>query len=405
MAKRQQAKKMAAAGKSAAQIQNRTGVSAKAAQKFTSRSAPTAAANNSMKIAQDVIANPGKYDQGYTREAYAANPDSVIGRGLYGGGLSDSEGGMYKLQGFQVPGATTGIGPNSDVLFAAGPNANQEWLNANFGPGGRYYGGDRQASGGTGGTGGDSGGGGSSSEPAAPAQDLTKIRGLGQGLRIAGTDGISRGELDTLMETTGKSGGKIIQRLDQLNKKLKGNEQNRIRLNSGAANKLIKEESKKGLGFMPTDFGQGKIGQNIQSRLGVKEFPGTMNQGQRRGGVEGKDPDLMMGGTQIRGGGREIVRGMGKQYKGPSGTPDTTPGGDTGGGDMGDGGDMGTGIDSPINETIEETNKGMSSGAGGLDLASWATGFKKAQSARQRAGRRAQGLASQKKTPFSSWKN
>jgi hypothetical protein len=43
------------------------------------------------------------------------------------------------LQGFHVPGAGNGIGPAGDVLFAAGPNANQEWLNANFGVGGRYY--------------------------------------------------------------------------------------------------------------------------------------------------------------------------------------------------------------------------------------------------------------------------
>jgi hypothetical protein len=59
----------------------------------------------------------------------------------------------------------------------------------------------------------------------------------------------------------------------------------------------------------------------------------------------------------------------------------------------------------PLNsiEPEEEVDRSASSGAGGLDLASWATGFKKARSARQKSGRSAQGLASQKKNPFKSW--
>jgi hypothetical protein len=56
-----------------------------------------------------------------------------------------------------------------------------------------------------------------------------------------------------------------------------------------------------------------------------------------------------------------------------------------------------------IPEPEEEIDLSASSGAGGLDLASWATGFKRARSSRQRAGRSAQGLASQKKNPFKSW--
>jgi hypothetical protein len=51
----------------------------------------------------------------------------------------------------------------------------------------------------------------------------------------------------------------------------------------------------------------------------------------------------------------------------------------------------------------KEVDLSASSGAGGLDLASWATGFKRARSARQKSGRSAQGLASQKKNPFKSW--
>ena len=51
----------------------------------------------------------------------------------------------------------------------------------------------------------------------------------------------------------------------------------------------------------------------------------------------------------------------------------------------------------------EEVDNSASSGAGGLDLSSWATSFKRARSARQKLGSRAQGLASQKKNPFIPW--
>jgi hypothetical protein len=54
-------------------------------------------------------------------------------------------------------------------------------------------------------------------------------------------------------------------------------------------------------------------------------------------------------------------------------------------------------------DPVEAVDRSASSGAGGLDLASWATGFRKARSARQKSGRPAQGLASQKKNPFKSW--
>jgi hypothetical protein len=65
------------------------------------------------------------------------------------------------------------------------------------------------------------------------------------------------------------------------------------------------------------------------------------------------------------------------------------------------------GDNTPITPEIpapeEEIDRSASSGAGGLDLASWATSFRKARSARQKSGRPAQGLASQKKNPFKSW--
>jgi hypothetical protein len=78
--------------------------------------------------------------------------------------------------------------------------------------------------------------------PATPTP--TKPTTLTQGLKIAGTGGITRQDLNTILDTTGKSGEKVIQRLDALNQKLKGKDQVGISLNSGAANMLIKRAQK-----------------------------------------------------------------------------------------------------------------------------------------------------------------
>ena len=55
-------------------------------------------------------------------------------------------------------------------------------------------------------------------------------------------------------------------------------------------------------------------------------------------------------------------------------------------------------------DEAEELDKSVSSGAGGAALDSKATGFRMARSSRQLAGRKAQGIGSQKKTPFTSWR-
>jgi hypothetical protein len=76
------------------------------------------------------------------------------------------------------------------------------------------------------------------------------------------------------------------------------------------------------------------------------------------------------------------------------------PDGPTGGDTPNTGDDL---TETTEEDPVEAVDRSASSGAGGLDLASWATGFKKARSARQKSGRNAQGLASQKKNPFKSW--
>jgi hypothetical protein len=88
-----------------------------------------------------------------------------------------------------------------------------------------------------------------------------------------------------------------------------------VRLNSGAANMLIKQMEKatpKSLGYQQPDFGGGRIAQTLQSMMGSPSVPGYMRQGQMVGGSEGvPGTGLMIGGTQIRPGGRVAVRPMG----------------------------------------------------------------------------------------------
>jgi len=243
---------------------------------------------------------------------------------------------------------------------------------------------------------------------AAPGRITPTVKGLGQGLRIAGGGyGIGKSELDTLVGTK-TDPGKIIRRLDKINANLAKKDKTGISLKSGAANKLIRKASKAALDPFGRgiNFGTGRIGLKIQSMLGDPGSPGYMRQGQRIGGRAAVAPTFLAKGMDLGPKGKEQVRGIGKQYEVPDrllngdvpppeeappeeAPPEETP------------------IEpiEPIEPIIpeEEEDKSLSSGAGGLDLASWATGFRRARSSRQKAGRGAQGLASQKKSPFTSW--
>ena len=112
------------------------------------------------------------------------------------------------------------------------------------------------------------------------------------------------------------------------------------------------------------------------------------------------EPEFLTRGIDLTGRGAtgKTVRGVGKEYEGllPKPEPELEPQPEE------------TGPEEVFEEPIpepeeEEIDNSASSGAGGLDLASWATGFKQARSARQKLGRQAQGLSSQKKSPFKSW--
>jgi hypothetical protein len=276
-----------------------------------------------------------------------------------------------------------------------------------------------------------------------PSRSTPEIKGLGQGIRLAGANGLSKSNYNTLAETTGKSDDKIIGKLDKINSRLAEKGKAGINLSSGAANMLIKKAQKsppkyRGFGLnIPSSFGGGAIGGTLQSML---PRPGTADiwrQGQLTRGRDDEpgfnpgghpDKNRMIGGTVIRANGEIANKGFGEQYKkpkklrgdkefgpydgmeikdpdlkgaGPLANPntDTWLENQTGDGEE----TTTTTTDEETTAPVEEADRSASSGAYGLDLASWATGFRKARSARQKSGRDAQGLASQKKNPFNSW--
>ena len=261
--------------------------------------------------------------------------------------------------------------------------------------------------------------------PPTPTRTTPKIKGVGQGIRVAGENGISKGDFKTIAKATGKDPEKIIGKLDKINTKLETKGKAGIDLKSGTGNMLVKKGQKysdKYSGYRSIDFGEGAIGSTLQSMISTPANAGTWIKGQLTGGREADpgfnpggraDKNRMIGGTVIRPDGGIANKGTGQQYELPKrfrdeeevvekdpiekvvSEPDE-PDGPTGG-------DTPIQPIEPVEEPVEEVDRSASSGAGGLDLASWATGFRKARSARQKSGRPGQGLASQKKNPFKSW--
>lgn len=222
---------------------------------------------------------------------------------------------------------------------------------------------------------------------------------INQGLKIAGTGGITKQELQTISKTTGKSGAQVIQKLDALNQKIKGRDQVGISLNSGAANMLIRQAQKepitmKSLYGGNEQFGTGRIGQQLQGMIGTRA----------RFGVEGTPgTGRMIGGTAIRPGGRTAVQGFGKQFAGmptalaagttmPTTEPAATDAAPIAAPEM-------LPELPPEEEKVDQMMPGSSA-----DLTNWATGFKTARSSRKRSGPRAQGLASQRVNPTGSFR-
>jgi len=136
-----------------------------------------------------------------------------------------------------------------------------------------------------------------------------KSDGVKSALRELAPGGITKTELNKIAKQTGASSQQLVQKMDIMNKA--GQD---VRLNSGAANMLIKQAQKatpQSLGYQPLDYGTGNIGRALTGMMGTSGFPGAMVKGQRVGGQEAVPAQLMIGGTQIRPGGRTAVRPMG----------------------------------------------------------------------------------------------
>jgi len=131
-------------------------------------------------------------------------------------------------------------------------------------------------------------------------------KGVKTTLRELAPGGITKKELKQVSKNTGASSQEIIKRMDAMNKA--GQD---VRLNSAAANMLIKEAQKTPLPPIGQQsyYGTGNIGRTLQGMIGTPGFAGQRNpqSGTPYGGsVVPATPGtgLMIGGTQIRPGGR-----------------------------------------------------------------------------------------------------
>lgn len=163
--------------------------------------------------------------------------------------------------------------------------------------------------------------------PKTSVQQVSKQNSLTQNLRAAQSGGVTRQEFADIYAFNGKDDGKVIRRMDAMNKNGKD-----LRLNSGAANMLIKRANKQpsaGMGLTINPYGTGNIGRALSGMIGDPGTSGYMRQGQMVGGREATPgTGMMIGGTQIRKGGRVAVRGFGagnNQNPNPEADPNPNP--------------------------------------------------------------------------------
>ena len=225
---------------------------------------------------------------------------------------------------------------------------------------------------------------------------------LGQGIRTAGADGITKKELNFIADTTGKSSSQIIQKLDQVNKNLKSNDKTGINLGAAASNMLIREASKQSptgynaylSSIMGPAMGTGRLGTELQRR--ATEF-----------GTTGSMGSLIPRGMSAMPSGRLTVSGVGNQYE----LPKVTVKGDNIGDPLGSNRPTnlaaGTEVVEPTVEEVAPTTIDTQAPEMlgiGADLSNWATGFRRKGSSRKGAGARAQGLGSQRVNPTGSFR-
>jgi hypothetical protein len=156
-------------------------------------------------------------------------------------------------------------------------------------------------------------------------KEETKKPSVRESIRSAGSDGISRKEIQQIQKDTGASMQRIVQQLDNVNQNLKKAEQQTIALNSGAANMLIKEASKQPVspiaqqyGLTSPAFGGGNIGKTLNQAIQARQAgaPST--------GLPATS--YIPGGMQIRSGGKLGVRPQIAPTVTTDTTTSTTPG-------------------------------------------------------------------------------
>ncbi len=136
--------------------------------------------------------------------------------------------------------------------------------------------------------------------------------GVKAALRELAPGGITKKEFEQVAKQTKASSQNIVRTMDIMNKA--GQD---VRLNSGAANMLIKQAEKAPptmgsiFGGEPA-FGTGRIGKTLQGMMGTRATGGYINpQSGQQSFTAAVPSQMMIGGTQIRPGGRVAVRPMG----------------------------------------------------------------------------------------------
>ena len=165
-----------------------------------------------------------------------------------------------------------------------------------------------------------------------------------QAIKQVASGGITKKELEQVAKQTGATTQQLVQQMDIINKNAKqAGKEPSISLNSGAANMLIKQMEKatpQMLGYQQPDFGGGRIAKTLQGMMGSRASGGYINPRSGQQSFTAAVPSQMMiGGTQIRPGGRVAVRPMGAAPSVGGAATDVTESG-TAGDNIAGGGDQ-----------------------------------------------------------------
>ena len=368
-----QAKKMADQGKSAGQIARATGVSGNRAGNLASSRGPMPSSGS-------------QYTDGVT----------------------------YQLNDQGTAPVSSAQGGGGGGMQSAAPSPYQDGVtyqlnDAGTAPVGFYQGGNLMPMGGGG-------------AAASSRRSLSDAKGLGEALRIAGgrNANISKKELQQISEQTGKSADRVVRKLDVVNEKRATRRKAPIGLGSGAFNSLLgmptsrtiygKTMSELGLGDKYSNFGTGPIGRAVMQGKGSSDYygnatPGTgkIGKGRQVIGSYNNAPETRMKPSWDKNAG----------YYGPgSGGGDGDGAGDGAGGGNGANGQGVFGEEELAQtQTTPMTPDQMAAQEPATEFGNWnsadimsrATGFRTKKGSRARAGSAAQGLASQRVSPFSKW--